>query len=122
MAINAPDKHSTVLVAHPPGNGHIVDPAHHGVADKVVAAIVVAESVHTSQSSSFVECSFETVRRCILAEHPGCRKEIGRTVTSRAHLLKQRSQCIIKVYGLGLVVLAQAVLAYGELLLAPIRI
>ena len=109
VAINPAYQNSSVLVAHPPCNGHIVDPAHHGVADKVVAAIVVAEAVHTSQSWSFVECFFEAARRCILTEHPGCRKEIGRTVTSRAHLLKQRSQCIIKVYGSGLVVLAQAV-------------
>jgi hypothetical protein len=32
------------------------------VADEVVAAIVVAEAVHTSQYSSFVECFFETAR------------------------------------------------------------
>jgi ankyrin repeat protein len=45
VTVNPADQNSTVLVAHPPGNGHIVDPAHHGVADKVVAAIVVAEAV-----------------------------------------------------------------------------
>ena len=92
VTVNPADQNSTVLVAHPSGNGHIVDPAHHGVADKVVAAIVVAEAVHTSQSSSFVECFFETARRCILPEHPGCGKQIGRTVAPGPHLLEQLSQ------------------------------
>ncbi len=38
VTINPADQNSSVLVAHPAGNGHVVDAAHHGVADEVVAA------------------------------------------------------------------------------------
>jgi len=42
VTINPADQNSSVLVAHPSGNGHVVDAAHYGVADEVVAAIVEA--------------------------------------------------------------------------------
>ena len=65
VTINPADQNSSVLVAHPAGNGHVVDAAHHGVADEVVAAIVEAETFHTGNVSGFVEYSFKSFGRII---------------------------------------------------------
>ena len=59
VPINPSDQNSTVLVAHPSGNGHVVDAAHYGVADEVVAAIVETEALHTGNVSGLVECAFK---------------------------------------------------------------
>ena len=53
VTINPADQNSSVLVAHPPGNGHVVDAAHYGVTDEVVAAIVEAETFYTGNVSGF---------------------------------------------------------------------
>ena len=65
VTINPADQNSTVLVAHPSGNGHVVDAAHHGVADEVVAAIVEAETFHSGNVSGFAENSFKSFDRII---------------------------------------------------------
>ena len=59
VTINPAYQNSSVLVAHPPGNGHVVDAAHHGVTDEVVAAIVEAETFHIGNVSCLVECAFK---------------------------------------------------------------
>jgi len=43
MPVHLADENPSVLVAHPPGNGHLINPAHHGVADKAVPAMVEAK-------------------------------------------------------------------------------
>ena len=48
VTINPADQNSPVLVADPLGNGHVVDAAHHSVADEVVAAIVVPQAITRS--------------------------------------------------------------------------
>ena len=58
VPINPTDQNSTVLVAHPSGNGHVVDAAHHGMADEVVPAIVETEALHTGNVSGFAQCLF----------------------------------------------------------------
>ena len=65
VAINPADQNSSVLVAHPPGNGHVVDAAHHGVTDEVVAAIVEAETFYLGNVSCLVEYSFKSFGRII---------------------------------------------------------
>ena len=45
VTINPADQNTPVLVAHPLGNGHVVNAAHHSVADEVVAAIVETENL-----------------------------------------------------------------------------
>jgi len=65
VTINPADQNSSVLVAHPPGNGHVVDATHHGMADEVVAAIVEAETFHTGNVSGFAEYSFKSFGRII---------------------------------------------------------
>ena len=59
VPINPADQNSTILVTHPPGNGHVVDAAHHGMADEVVPAIVETETVHASNVSGLVDCAFK---------------------------------------------------------------
>ena len=46
VTINSADQNSSILVTHPPCNGHVVDAAHHGVTDEVVAAIVEPETFY----------------------------------------------------------------------------
>ena len=53
VTINPADQNTPVLVADPLGNGHVVNAAHHGVADEVVAAIVETETFYPGQCSSF---------------------------------------------------------------------
>ena len=60
VTINPAYQNSSVLVPHPPCNGHVVDAAHHGVADEVVAAIVETETFRTGNVSGFVEYSFKS--------------------------------------------------------------
>ena len=59
VPINPADQNSTILVAHPLRNGHVVDAAHHSVADEVVAAFVEAETLHIGNVSCLVECAFK---------------------------------------------------------------
>jgi len=43
MPIHLADENPAVLVAHPAGNRHVINPAHHGVADKMVSAVMEAK-------------------------------------------------------------------------------
>ena len=45
MAINFADEDAPVLVAHPSANRHVINPAHYGVADEMMSAIVEAKSL-----------------------------------------------------------------------------
>ena len=65
VTINPADQNTPVLVADPLGNGHVVDAAHHCVADEVVTAIVETETFYTGNVSGFVEYSFKSFGRII---------------------------------------------------------
>ena len=60
VPINPADQNSTVLVAHPSGNGHVVDAAHYGVADEVVTAIVETETFYSGDVSCLVVYTFKS--------------------------------------------------------------
>ena len=45
MPVDLPDQDAAILVTHPAGDRHEVDPAHHGKGDEVMPAVMKAKSL-----------------------------------------------------------------------------
>src|SRR5438046_8676480 len=46
MSVNFSDQDSTILMAHPLGNGHVINTGHHTHRNKMMTAVVEAEARH----------------------------------------------------------------------------
>jgi len=51
VAIHLADQYAAVLMPHPFGNRHVVNPRHHAIADEVMPQIMKAEPPQTRRRS-----------------------------------------------------------------------